>query len=87
MITWDAIQPSFVPARELSLVEDLPGANVKSYAGYLTVNKQYNSNLFFWFFPALMVGSRFFTTWTFQFTGLHAAVGEEGHKEGTESLS
>ncbi|XP_042345213.1 probable serine carboxypeptidase CPVL [Plectropomus leopardus] len=41
-------------ARKLSLVGDLPGANVKSYAGYLTVNKTYNSNLFFWFFPALM---------------------------------
>ncbi|KAM4689636.1 putative serine carboxypeptidase CPVL [Discoglossus pictus] len=39
-------------ARELSLVGQLPGANVKSYAGYLTVNKAYNSNLFFWFFPA-----------------------------------
>ncbi|KAM4704652.1 putative serine carboxypeptidase CPVL [Rhinophrynus dorsalis] len=39
-------------ARELSLVGKLPGANVKSYAGYLTVNKTYNSNLFFWFFPA-----------------------------------
>lgn len=82
MITRDAIQPSFVPARKLSLVGGLPGANVKSYAGYLTVNKQYNSNLFFWFFPALMVGSRFFffffflTTWTFQFTGFHAAVEE-----------
>lgn len=24
-----------------------------SYSGYLTVNKEYNSNLFFWFFPAL----------------------------------
>ncbi|XP_030014859.1 putative serine carboxypeptidase CPVL [Sphaeramia orbicularis] len=40
-------------ARKLSLVGDLPGANVKSYAGYFTVNKKYNSNLFFWFFPAL----------------------------------
>lgn len=39
-------------ARKLSLVGPLPGANVKSYAGYLTVNKKYNSNLFFWFFPA-----------------------------------
>uniref|UniRef100_A0A667ZJR3 Probable serine carboxypeptidase CPVL n=1 Tax=Myripristis murdjan TaxID=586833 RepID=A0A667ZJR3_9TELE len=36
----------------LSLVGPLPGANVKSYAGYLTVNKKYNSNLYFWFFPA-----------------------------------
>lgn len=25
---------------------------VKSYAGYLTVNDQYNSNMFFWFFPS-----------------------------------
>ncbi|XP_048882335.1 LOW QUALITY PROTEIN: probable serine carboxypeptidase CPVL [Brienomyrus brachyistius] len=39
-------------ARKLSLVGPLPGANVKSYSGYLTVNKTYNSNLFFWFFPA-----------------------------------
>ncbi|CAH1183826.1 unnamed protein product [Phaedon cochleariae] len=27
--------------------------NVQSYAGYLTVDKTFNSNLFFWFFPAL----------------------------------
>lgn len=39
-------------ARELSLVGPLPGYNVKSYSGYFTVNKTYNSNLFFWFFPA-----------------------------------
>nr|XP_016812290.2 probable serine carboxypeptidase CPVL isoform X4 [Pan troglodytes] len=38
--------------RELSLVGPFPGLNMKSYAGYLTVNKTYNSNLFFWFFPA-----------------------------------
>ncbi|KAF7669426.1 hypothetical protein LDENG_00186620 [Lucifuga dentata] len=41
-------------ARKLSLVGELPGANVKSYAGYFTVNQKYNSNLFFWFFPAQM---------------------------------
>ncbi|XP_057691420.1 probable serine carboxypeptidase CPVL [Corythoichthys intestinalis] len=41
-------------ARRLSVVGDLPGENVKGYAGYLTVNKKYNSNLFFWFFPAFM---------------------------------
>ncbi|XP_072009809.1 probable serine carboxypeptidase CPVL isoform X4 [Engystomops pustulosus] len=39
-------------ARELSLVGKLSGSNVKSYSGYLTVNKTYDSNLFFWFFPA-----------------------------------
>nr|XP_028606665.1 probable serine carboxypeptidase CPVL [Podarcis muralis]XP_028606666.1 probable serine carboxypeptidase CPVL [Podarcis muralis]XP_028606667.1 probable serine carboxypeptidase CPVL [Podarcis muralis]XP_028606668.1 probable serine carboxypeptidase CPVL [Podarcis muralis] len=38
--------------RQLSLVGHLPGPNVKSYSGYLTVNKTHNSNLFFWFFPA-----------------------------------
>lgn len=26
--------------------------NVVSYAGFLTVNETYNSNLFFWYFPA-----------------------------------
>ncbi|XP_004476134.2 probable serine carboxypeptidase CPVL isoform X2 [Dasypus novemcinctus] len=38
--------------KELSLVSPLPGTILKSYAGYLTVNKTLNSNLFFWFFPA-----------------------------------
>ncbi|XP_066485018.1 LOW QUALITY PROTEIN: probable serine carboxypeptidase CPVL [Tiliqua scincoides] len=38
--------------RQLSLVGPLPGANEKSYSGYLTVNKTHSSNLFFWFFPA-----------------------------------
>ncbi|XP_058383579.1 probable serine carboxypeptidase CPVL [Diceros bicornis minor] len=38
--------------RQLSLVAPFPGSNVKSYAGYITVNETYNSNLFFWFFPA-----------------------------------
>ncbi|XP_065255699.1 probable serine carboxypeptidase CPVL [Emys orbicularis] len=38
--------------RQLSLVGPLQGVNVKSYSGYLTVNKTHNSNLFFWFFPA-----------------------------------
>uniref|UniRef100_A0A674NZE9 Carboxypeptidase vitellogenic like n=1 Tax=Takifugu rubripes TaxID=31033 RepID=A0A674NZE9_TAKRU len=45
-------------ARKLSLVGELPGANVKSYAGYLTVNQKYNSNLFFWFFPALKASEK-----------------------------
>lgn len=26
--------------------------HITSYSGYLTVNKQFNSNLFVWFFPA-----------------------------------
>lgn len=55
------------PARKLSLVGELPGANVKSYAGYLTVNSKYNSNLFFWFFPALKVCARLFSRFTLHF--------------------
>lgn len=39
-------------ARQLSRVNKRLFLNVTSYAGYLTVDKQYNSNLFFWFFPA-----------------------------------
>ncbi|BES90578.1 Carboxypeptidase [Nesidiocoris tenuis] len=43
----------FIEARTASRVPSLPGApTVESYSGYLTVNKEYNSNLFFWFFPA-----------------------------------
>ncbi len=42
-------------ARKLSAVQYLPNApKLESYSGYLTVNKQYNSNLFFWFFPAMV---------------------------------
>lgn len=29
-----------------------PDINIPNFAGYLTVNKQLNSNLFFWYFPA-----------------------------------
>lgn len=33
-------------------VGPLKGAeNITSFSGYLTVNKKFNSNLFFWFFP------------------------------------
>ncbi|XP_031237807.1 probable serine carboxypeptidase CPVL isoform X2 [Mastomys coucha] len=35
-----------------SMVSPFPGMFDKSYAGYITVNQIYNSNLFFWFFPA-----------------------------------
>ncbi|CAF1384769.1 unnamed protein product [Adineta ricciae] len=38
-------------ARRLSSVELLPFKQ-QSFSGYLTVNKEYNSNMFFWFFPA-----------------------------------
>lgn len=38
-------------AQNLSIVSH-PKMPIKSYAGYFTVNKEYNSNLFFWFFPA-----------------------------------
>ncbi|XP_027285454.1 probable serine carboxypeptidase CPVL isoform X2 [Cricetulus griseus] len=39
-------------AQKKSMVSPFPGMNLNSYAGYITVNKTYNSNLFFWFFPA-----------------------------------
>jgi hypothetical protein len=42
-------------ARKLSQVMQLPNApNITSFSGLLTVNKKYNSNMFFWFFPALV---------------------------------
>lgn len=39
-------------ARRLSRVNESIFLDVLSYAGYLTVNEDYDSNLFFWFFPA-----------------------------------
>ncbi|KAL0619236.1 putative serine carboxypeptidase CPVL, partial [Plecturocebus cupreus] len=41
-----------ISGKELSLVSPLLGLKMKSYTGFLTVNETYNSNLFFWFFPA-----------------------------------
>lgn len=39
-------------ARRLSRVNESVFLDVVSYAGFLTVNDDYDSNLFFWFFPA-----------------------------------
>lgn len=40
--------------RNLSKVGPLEGTDIESYAGFFTVNKEYNSNIFFWYFPALV---------------------------------
>ncbi|XP_053983595.1 venom serine carboxypeptidase [Hylaeus volcanicus] len=40
-------------ARNKAIVQHKEMGEVNSYAGYLTVNKEYNSNMFFWFFPAV----------------------------------
>lgn len=41
-------------AKNYSRVRGLPGAeDLESYSGYLTVNEEFNSNLFFWFFPSV----------------------------------
>nr|XP_022917735.1 venom serine carboxypeptidase [Onthophagus taurus] len=39
-------------AKKLAIVKFNGFKNVLAYSGYLTVNKQYNSNMFFWFFPS-----------------------------------
>jgi len=46
----------FEDARELAQVSGLPinGADVESYSGFITVNADYNSNIYFWYFPALV---------------------------------
>jgi len=42
----------FDEARQSARVGPLPSTpDVESYSGYLTVDKTFNSNLFFWFFP------------------------------------
>ena len=40
-------------ARRLSEVH-LEGVQIQSYSGFFTVNKTYNSNMFFWFFPPMV---------------------------------
>lgn len=39
-------------AQNLSRITGEAFLEIENYSGYLTVNKKYNSNLFFWFFPA-----------------------------------
>lgn len=49
----DIIAKDPLEAQKLAKVEgDGLLGQVQSYAGYLTVNKQYSSNTFFWYFPA-----------------------------------
>lgn len=48
----------FELAKNLSLVDHVDMKWLKSYAGYLTVNKDYKSNMFFWFFPAKLDQSK-----------------------------
>ncbi|XP_011880871.1 PREDICTED: venom serine carboxypeptidase [Vollenhovia emeryi] len=40
-------------ARSKAVVQHKEMGDISSYSGYFTVNKEYNSNLFFWFFPAM----------------------------------
>ncbi|VVC91930.1 unnamed protein product [Leptidea sinapis] len=40
--------------RRLARVPFTESLGFKSYAGYFTVNKQYDSNQFFWYFPAIV---------------------------------
>ena len=39
-------------AQNLSRVSITEKLGIKSHAGFLTINKNYNSNLYFWYFPA-----------------------------------
>lgn len=34
---------------------------IPSYSGYFTIDKNHNSNLFFWFFPSQVIINNFFT--------------------------
>ena len=38
-------------AQDLSRVRGLP-TNIPSYSGFLTTNKNYDSNIFFWYIPS-----------------------------------
>nr|CAD7458146.1 unnamed protein product [Timema tahoe] len=56
-------------AKKASRVGVLEGAErIESYSGYLTVNKSFNSNLFFWFFPAEVSKNQVVSEWSAPFT-------------------
>ena len=63
-------------ARELSMVKNLStsgsSANIETYSGFLTVNKTYDSNLFFWFAPAQVRSLEYKSASLLQF--LHLSV-------------
>lgn len=44
-------------AKSLSKVNSIEMKGVQSYSGYFTVDKLYNSNMFFWYFPAAVNSS------------------------------
>ena len=45
-------QGRLLEARAKAKVQGMPWQNLISFAGFLTVNQKYNSNLYFWFFPS-----------------------------------
>ncbi|GBP20585.1 Vitellogenic carboxypeptidase [Eumeta japonica] len=45
-------QEKYAEARTTCRVDSTYFLGIESYSGYLTVNKTYNSNLFFWYFPS-----------------------------------
>nr|CAD7402759.1 unnamed protein product [Timema cristinae] len=57
-------------AQQLSRVQGAPFPDdIPSYSGFFTVNEKYDSNLFFWFFPAQLS-----TVWTLQYNYEEAPV-------------
>ncbi|XP_023947017.2 venom serine carboxypeptidase-like [Bicyclus anynana] len=42
-------------ARAISEVDSSNFLGIRSFSGFLTVNEEYNSNLFFWFFPKVVM--------------------------------
>ncbi|XP_059054790.1 venom serine carboxypeptidase [Achroia grisella] len=45
--------------RRLARVPFTESLGIKSYAGYFTVNKAYDSNQFFWYFPAMLPDNKY----------------------------
>ncbi|XP_047518088.1 venom serine carboxypeptidase [Pieris napi] len=44
--------------RRLARVEFTEALRIKSYSGFFTVNKKYDSNQFFWYFPAMVPNNK-----------------------------
>lgn len=49
-------------AKDLARVRNI--SDIESYSGFLTVNKKYDSNLFFWYIPSKVISTKILYLWS-----------------------
>ncbi|XP_039764572.1 venom serine carboxypeptidase-like isoform X2 [Pararge aegeria] len=62
-------------ARAMSEVNSTSFLGIRSFSGFITVNKRYNSNMFFWFFPKADMGRSPWIIWLQGGPGASSMIG------------